>query len=62
MRRQRALFSAPRTQHMQPVAIFARARVRGASIYAALSCSAPHLQLEQIVRAARAMATAAVRA
>jgi hypothetical protein len=57
--RQKALVLALKTQHMQPIAIYARARLRGVPDYAALTRSAPHLHLKQLVRAARAMATAA---
>ena len=48
-----------RVQHMKPIAAFARTRLRGAPGYAALS-TAKFMAGESLVRAARAMATAAV--
>ena len=57
--RQRALAIALRASHMQPIATFARAKLRGVPDFAALVKSGLDLQPKQLVRAARAMATAA---
>jgi hypothetical protein len=57
--RQRALAIELRAGHMQPIATFARAKLRGVPDFAALVKSGLDLQPKQLVRAARAMATAA---
>jgi hypothetical protein len=57
--RERALTNELRNQHMQPIATFARARLRGVPDIAALTRSAPRLKGAHLVRSARAMATAA---
>jgi hypothetical protein len=57
--RQRALEAELRASHMQPLATFARAKLRGAPDFAALAKSGKDLGPTQLVRAARAMATAA---
>lgn len=57
--RQRALAVELRASHMQPIASFARAKLRGVPDFAALVKSGLDLQPKQLVRAARAMATAA---
>jgi hypothetical protein len=57
--RERALTNELRTQHMKPIATFARARLRGAPDIAAITRAAPRLEGPRLVRAARAMATAA---
>jgi len=57
--RQRALAIELRASHMQPIAKFARAKLRGVPDFAALVKSGRDLQPKQLVRAARAMATAA---
>lgn len=57
--RQRALAIELRASHMQPIATFARAKLRGVPDFAALVKSGLDLQPKQLVRAARAMATAA---
>jgi len=56
---QKALVKDLRQQHMVPIARFARAKLRGAPDFAALTNSGFLLQPTQLVRAARAMATAA---
>jgi hypothetical protein len=56
---QRALEAELRNSHMQPLATFARAKLRGAPDFAALVKSGRGLGPAQLVRAARAMATAA---
>jgi hypothetical protein len=48
-----------RTRHMQPIATFARARLKGVPDFAALTKSVARLQPKPLVRAAQAMATAA---
>jgi hypothetical protein len=55
----RALQAELRASHMQPLATFARAKLRGAPDFAALVKSGKGLGPAQLVRAARAMATAA---
>lgn len=57
--REAALVRTLRADYMQPVSIFARARLRGAPDFAALTRPAGHLNPKELVRAARAMATAA---
>jgi hypothetical protein len=57
--RAKALTADLRASHMQPIARFARARLRGTPDFAALTRSASRLQGKPLVRAARAMATAA---
>jgi hypothetical protein len=57
--RQRSLQTELRASHMQPIATFARAKLRGVPDFAALVKSGLDLQPKQLVRAARAMATAA---
>jgi hypothetical protein len=57
--RRRALQAELRASHMQPLATFARAKLRGAPDFAALVKSGKGLGPTQLVRAARAMATAA---
>jgi len=57
--RRRALQAELRASHMQPLATFARAKLRGAPDFAALVKSGKGLGPAQLVRAARAMATAA---
>jgi hypothetical protein len=57
--RERALVIEVRASHMQPIASFARAKLRGVPDFAALVKSGVDLQPKQLVRAARAMATAA---
>jgi hypothetical protein len=57
--RRRALALALRQQHMVPIAMFARARLRGVPDFAALTSSGIKLQPGRLVAAARAMATAA---
>jgi hypothetical protein len=57
--RQRALAVELRASHMQPIATFSRAKLRGVPDFAALVKSGLDLQPKQLVRAARAMATAA---
>jgi len=59
MSRERALVIEVRASHMQPIASFARAKLRGVPDFAALVKSGVNLQPKQLVRAARAMATAA---
>jgi hypothetical protein len=56
---QRALETGLRAQHMQPIATFARAKLRGVPDFAALTKSGAGLLPKQLVHAARAMATAA---
>jgi hypothetical protein len=57
--RQRTLVIELRASHMQPIASFARAKLRGVPDFAALVKSGVNLHPKQLVRAARAMATAA---
>src|SRR5947209_4685335 len=57
--RQRALVLGLRAGHMQPIAWFARAKLRGVPDFAALVNFCANLQPKPLVRAARAMATAA---
>ena len=57
--RERALALELRASHMQPIATFARAKLRGVPDFAALVKSGVDLPPKQLVRAARAMATAA---
>jgi hypothetical protein len=59
IRRQRVLEGELRARHMQPIAMFARAKLRDAPDFAALVKSGAKLQPKQLVRAARAMAQAA---
>ena len=59
MSRRRALVMALRQQHMLPIAVFARARLRGVPDFAALTRSGSALVPSRLVAAARAMATAA---
>ena len=47
-------------KHMDPIATFARGKLRGAADYAALAGSFAKLQKAPLIHAARAMATAAV--
>src|SRR5665213_3480387 len=56
---QTALATALRKSHMAPVAKFARAKLRSAPDFAALTKSGLHLQPRALIRVARAMATAA---
>ena len=48
-----------RARHMQPIATFARARLKGVPDFAALTRPVTKLQPKPLVRAAQAMATAA---
>ena len=57
--RERAFAIELRASHMQPIASFARAKLHGVPDFAALVKSGVDLQPKQLVRAARAMATAA---
>lgn len=57
--REKSLVTDLKTEHMQPIATFARAKLRGAPDFAALTKSAAKLKGKALVRAARAMATAA---
>lgn len=57
--REKSLAADLRTRHMQAIATFARARLRGAPDFAALVKSGSKLNGKPLVRAARAMATAA---
>ena len=57
--REKSLAAELRTRHMQPIATFARARLRGVPDFAALAKSGGKLRGKSLVRAARAMATAA---
>jgi len=59
MSHQRAVTSDLRESHMMPIATFARAKLRGVPDFAALTKSGAGLQPKPLVRAARAMATAA---
>jgi hypothetical protein len=56
--RERSLTADLKARHMQPIATFARARLRGVPDFAALTRSASGVTGRQLVRAARAMATA----
>lgn len=56
---QRSLEIDLRKGHMQPIANFARAKLRGVPDYAALTRGVTELKGHSLVRAARAMATAA---
>lgn len=56
---QRSLERDLRKEHMQPIADFARAKLRGVPDFAALTRSSVRLKGHTLVRAARAMATAA---
>jgi hypothetical protein len=56
---QTSLAADLRKAHMAPVAKFARAKLRSAPDFAALTKSGLHLQPRTLIRAARAMATAA---
>lgn len=57
--RERSLAIELRTAHMQPIATFARSQLRGVPDFAALTRSTAQLNRAKLVRAARAMATAA---
>jgi len=57
--RQKSLATDLRVRHMLPLATFSRAKLRGVPDFAALVKSGVRLQPKVLVRAARAMATAA---
>ena len=57
--REKSLATDLVTRHMQPIATFARARLRGVPDFAALTRPVAHLHGNVLVHAARAMATAA---
>lgn len=57
--RQQVLASDLQSKHMVPIAQFARAKLKGVPDFAALARSGVRLRLRALVRAARAMATAA---
>jgi len=57
--RQKSLATDLRARHMLPIATFSRAKLRGVPDFAALVKSGVRLQPKALVRAARAMATAA---
>jgi hypothetical protein len=57
--REKSLIDDLRVKHMRPIMVFARARLRGVPDFAALTKSPAKLQPKPLVRAARAMATAA---
>jgi hypothetical protein len=59
MSQQRALEADLRARHMQPLATFSRAKLRGVPDFAALAKSGAGLLPKQLIHAARAMATAA---
>jgi hypothetical protein len=58
--RVRQLTSDLKTQHMQPIAKFSRAKLKGVPDFAALTQSASQLRGNPLVKAALAMATAAL--
>ena len=60
MSRRRQLVTELRAKHMYPIAKFARARLRGVPDFTALAQSGHNLEGNTLVRAARAMATAAL--
>jgi hypothetical protein len=57
--REKSLVTDLKTQHMQPIATFARAKLRGVPDFAAFTKPLSRLRGTALVRAARAMATAA---
>lgn len=57
--REKSLVTDLKTRHIQPIATFARARLRGVPDFATLTRSLAGLNSRALVRAARAMATAA---
>lgn len=57
---QNALALDLRAKHMTPIATFSRAKLRGVPDFAALTKSGTGLQPKPLIRAARAMATAAL--
>ncbi len=57
--REKSLTTDLITRHMKPIAVFARARLRGVPDFAALTRPLGDLRGNPLVRAARAMATAA---
>jgi hypothetical protein len=59
IKREKSLISDLRAQHMQPIATFARAKLRGVPDFAALTKSGSKMRPKQLVQSARAMATAA---
>jgi hypothetical protein len=58
--RQRMLITDLKIRHMRPIAVFARAKLRGVPDFAALSRPLVSQSPKQLVQLARAMATAAV--
>jgi hypothetical protein len=58
-KQEQVLVAELKTRHMQAVATFARARLRGEPAFAALTKPLTNLSPQQLVQAARSMATAA---
>jgi hypothetical protein len=59
LNRERAIAAELKTQHLAPIAAFARAHLRGSPDYAALTRAWSKLNRATLVRAARSMASAA---